>query len=168
LAPTEPSVDNHIQKNWQHKYLIPKKSRFAHLNLCMLRSVAIRYLLLSTFLITVAHSIIPHHHYEIIAYNQITEHTHGKSCCNKLESHGVSCCETQDDAGHPQHCQFKTEVFIDRHYVPVISVYAVVLANIEIPDISEQNIQVQPQPFRAKPLDGMCRNASLRAPPIFA
>jgi len=134
----------------------------------MLRCVAIRYLLLATFLITVAHSIIPHHHYEIIAYNQIAEHSHHESCCNELESHNLSCCETQDDGGHPQHCQFRTEVFTDRHHVPEIYVYAIVLANIEIPDVSESNIQVRPQPFRAKPLDGICRSASLRAPPIFS
>ncbi|SDD01093.1 hypothetical protein [Williamwhitmania taraxaci] len=134
----------------------------------MLRGVAIRYLLLSTFLITVAHSIISHHHYDTVVYHQIPEHSHNEYSCNESESHCISCCETQDDAGHPQHCQFKTEVFTDRHYAPAILVYAIVLVNIEIPDISEQNIQVQSQPFRAKPLDGIGRSASPRAPPIFS
>ena len=146
---------NHKINGSTSKWIL-KKCRFASQTFVhyMLRCVAIRYLLPATFLITVAHSIIPHHH--------------GEYSCNESESHCISCCETQDDAGHPQHCQFKTEVFTDRHHVPAIFVYAIVLANIEIPDISEQNIQVQPQPFRAKPLDGICRSASLRAPPIFS
>ena len=129
---------------------------------------AIRYFLLATFLITVAHSIIPHHHYDAVVYHQVTPHTSGDHNCTDLDSHCVSCCETQDNAGHPQHCQFKTEEFTNKYHNLVVSVYAITITNVEIPNLDEEKPYNQPEQFPAKPHDGSCRSASLRAPPIFA